>query len=129
MKLALYIARRLLLLAPMALGVTLASFLLAHAVPADPVSAFLGEQAAGDPQTVAAFRHRWGLDGSLPAQYAIYIRNLVQGDMGTSLSTRQPVTLDLRQHFPATIELATMATLLSIIVGIPLGILAAVKRN
>jgi peptide/nickel transport system permease protein len=119
----------LLLLGPMLLGITLLSFVLSHAVPADPVTANLGEQAAADPQVVAAFRHEWGLDRSLPEQYAVYLWNLAHGNLGTSISTRQPVGLDLRQRFPATIELAVVAMGLSILIGIPLGILSAVRRD
>lgn len=124
-----YIARRVLLLVPMLVGITLLSFLLSHAVPADPVAANLGDQAAADPTIVAAFRHHWGLDQPLYRQYLIYLWNLVHGNMGTSISTRQPVLLDLRQHLPATIEIAVAAMLLSLATGIPLGMLAAVNRE
>ncbi|HKX18737.1 MAG TPA: ABC transporter permease [bacterium] len=124
-----YIARRVLLLFPMLVGITVLSFLLSHAVPADPVAANLGDQAAADPTIVAAFRHRWGLDQPLYRQYLIYLWNLVHGNMGISISTRQPVLLDLRQHLPATIEIAVAAMLLSLATGIPLGMLAAVNRE
>jgi peptide/nickel transport system permease protein len=113
----------------MLVGITLLTFLLSHAVPADPVTASLGEQAAADPAVVAAFRHEWGLDRSLPAQYGIYLWNLVRGNFGVSISTRQPVWLDLRQTFPATVELAVVAMAASILAGIPLGVLSAVKRG
>jgi peptide/nickel transport system permease protein len=124
-----FVARRLLLLAPMLLGITLLSFLLSQAVPADPVTANLGEQAAADPQIVAAFRREWGLDRPLPEQYGIYVWNLLRGNFGVSISTRQPVLLDLRQRFPATIELAVVAMSLSILIGLPVGILSAVRRD
>ena len=123
-----YILRRVLLLIPMLAGITMMSFILSHAVPADPVSANVGEQAAADPTVVAAFRHRWGLDKPLYQQYLIYLWNLTHGDMGRSISTKQLVLLDLRQHLPATIELALPAMAFGIIVGVPLGILAAVHR-
>jgi peptide/nickel transport system permease protein len=123
-----YILRRVLLLIPMLAGITVMSFILSHAVPADPVSANVGEQAAADPAVVAAFRHRWGLDKPLYQQYLIYLWNLTHGDMGRSISTKQLVLLDLRQHLPATIELAVPAMAFGIVVGIPLGILAAVNR-
>jgi peptide/nickel transport system permease protein len=113
----------------MLVGITLLTFLLSHAVPADPVTASLGEQAAADPAVVAAFRHEWGLDRSLPEQYGIYLWNLVRGNFGVSISTRQPVWLDLRQTFPATVELAVVAMAASILAGIPLGVLSAVKRG
>ncbi len=124
-----YILRRVFLLGPMLVGITLMSFIVSHAVPADPVAAYLGEQAATDPGIVAAFRHQWGLDRPLYEQYAIYLWNLAHGDLGKSISTHQPVALDLQQHFPATIELASAAMALSLLVGIPLGILAAVNRE
>jgi peptide/nickel transport system permease protein len=113
----------------MLLGITLLSFLLSQAVPADPVTANLGEQAAGDPAAVAAFRKQWGLDRPLPEQYGIYVWNLVRGDLGRSISTKQPVALDLRQHFPATVELSLVAMAVSVLLGIPLGLLSAVKRD
>src|SRR6266513_2848484 len=118
-----YVGRRVLLLFPMLVGITLLSFVLSHAVPADPVAANLGEQAAADPTIVVAFRHHWGLDQPLYKQY------LIHGNMGTSISTRQPVLLDLRQHLPATIEISVAAMLLSLVTGIPLGMLAAVNRE
>lgn len=124
-----YIARRLLLFGPMLIGITLFSFLLSHAVPADPVTANLGEQAAANPEIVTAFRHAWGLDRPLHEQYLIYLWKLAHGDFGTSISTKQAVALDLRQRFPATVELAMVAMAISLIVGIPLGILSAVKRD
>jgi peptide/nickel transport system permease protein len=129
MNLRRYIFRRVLLLPLMFVGITLLSFVLSHAVPADPVTANLGEQAAADPRIVAAFRHRWGLDLPLPEQYLIYLWRLLHGDMGVSISTHQPVVLDLRQHLPATIELASAAMLLSIAIGIPAGIISAVSRD
>ncbi len=124
-----FIARRLLLFVPMLVGITLFSFLLSHAVPADPVTANLGEQAAANPEIVAAFRQAWGLDRPLHEQYLIYLWNLAHGDFGTSISTKQAVALDLRQRFPATVELAIVAMAISLIVGIPLGILSAVNRD
>jgi len=113
----------------MLLGITLLSFALSQAVPADPVTANLGEQAAADPQVVAAFRHEWGLDRPLPEQYLVYLWNLAHGNLGTSISTRQPVLTDLWQRFPATIELAVVAMSLSVVIGIPVGVLSAVKRD
>ena len=123
------VLRRLLLLVPMLLGVTLVSFVLTHAVPVDPVTAHLGEQAAADPEVVAAFRHEWGLDRPLWARYAVYVWNLARGHLGTSISTRQPVLLDLAQHLPATIELAVVAMAVAVLLGIPLGVLSAARRD
>ena len=129
MSLLSYITRRLLLFGPMLIGITFFSFLLSHTVPADPVTANLGEQAAANPEIVTAFRHAWGLDRPLYEQYLRYIWNLGHGEFGISISTKQPVALDLRQRFPATVELAIVAMAISLIVGIPLGILSAVKRD
>ena len=129
MSLQTYIARRVLFFIPMLVGITLISFILSHAVPANPVTANLGEQAAANPQVVAAFRHEWGLDKPLYVQYGLYLWNLAHGNLGTSISTRQPVALDIKQRFPATIELSVAAMIISLVLGIPLGILSAVKRN
>jgi peptide/nickel transport system permease protein len=127
--LGVFILRRLLLLVPMLIGITLISFILTNAIPADPVTANLGDRAAGDPQIVAAFRHRWGLDRPIYEQYGIYVWNLLHGDMGRSISTKQAVTLVLRQRLPATIELAIVSMVLSLVVGIPLGIVSALRRD
>jgi peptide/nickel transport system permease protein len=124
-----YVARRVVVLPFMIVGITLLTFILSHAVPADPIAANLGDQAAANPAVVAAFRHQWGLDRPLPQQYLIYLWNLVHGNMGVSISTHQPVLTDLSQHLPATIELALAAMLLSLAIGIPLGIVAAVRRD
>jgi peptide/nickel transport system permease protein len=113
----------------MLIGMTLLSFILSQAVPADPVTANLGEQAASNPAVVEAFRRRWGLDRPLPEQYGVYLWNVLHGDLGVSITTKQPVIQDLRRHLPATIELAVSAMAISILVGIPLGIVAAAKRD
>lgn len=113
----------------MLVGMTLISFTLSQAVPADPITANLGEQAASNPEVVAAFRHRWGLDRPLPEQYGIYLWNVLHGDLGRSITTKQPVVQDLRRHLPATIELAVAAMAISIVVGIPLGVIAAARRD
>jgi peptide/nickel transport system permease protein len=121
--------RRLLLMIPVLIGITLIAFVVSHAVPADPIISNLGQRAQDDPSIVGRYRHQWGLDRPLPVQYGIYVWNLLHGDLGVSITTRRPVTTDLRQFFPATLELSTAATLFSVIIGIPLGVLAAVRRN
>ncbi len=113
----------------MLIGMTLISFILSQAVPADPVTANLGEQAAANPEVVAAFRARWGLDRPPHEQYAVYLWNVLHGDLGTSITTKQPVVTDLRRHLPATIELAVAAMVIGVVVGIPLGVLAAARRD
>src|SRR5439155_1498810 len=87
-----------LLIPPMLVGITLLSFIVSHAVPADPVTANLGDQAAANPEIVAAFKHRWGLDRPLPEQYGIYLWRVIHGDLGVSISTRQPVAVDALKH-------------------------------
>ena len=121
--------RRLAAGALLCIGVTLIAFLLTLVVPGDPVAASLGDVAGDDPEIVAAFRARYGLDRPLPEQYAIYLGNLLQGDLGFSLNTRRPVLDDLRQYFPATVELAVAAMAVAMTAGIGLGVLAAVNRD
>jgi peptide/nickel transport system permease protein len=113
----------------MAIAATLIIFMIAHFVPADPIQAQLGDLASSNPRLVAAFRGRWGLDKPLWQQYGIFLEGLVQGDFGISIATRRPVAEDMRQYGPATIELATFAILITVVVGIPLGVLAAIKRD
>ena len=124
-----YIVRRLLLTIPILIGITLAAFVISHAIPADPVVASLGQRAQDDPTIVAQFRHQYGFDKPLPQQYLIYVQHLLQGDLGVSVSSRRPVIEDLKQYFPATLELSTAALLISLGLGIPLGVLSAVRRN
>src|ERR687885_252729 len=124
-----YIARRLALMVIAALGVTLISFVISHAVPADPIVSNLGQQASQRPEIVAAFRAKWGLDRPLYEQYFSFVGNLARGDLGTSINTRRPVATDVSQFLPATIELSTVSILFALIVGLPLGIAAAVYRD
>jgi peptide/nickel transport system permease protein len=129
MNLYTYVARRILLMIPILIGITLVAFIVSHAVPADPVIANLGQRAQDDPSIVGRYRHEWGLDQPLPIQYLTYIWNMIHGNLGVSITTRRPVATDLRQFFPATVELATGATIFSVILGVPLGVISAVRRN
>ena len=124
-----FVARRALALVLLAIGITLVVFLLTQLVPSDPVTANLGEQAAGDPEAVAAFKEHYGLDKPLPQRYLIYLGHVVQGDLGESALTRNPVTTDLGQFIPATAELAVFSIVIAILVGIPIGVAAAVKHD
>ncbi len=124
-----FIIRRLILLIPLLIGVTLVAFIISQTVPSDPVNAALGQNAVSDEELVAAFRAKWGLDQPPHIQYFTYIGNLLQGDMGTSISTRRPVTDDLSRFLPATIELATTAIILAVLIGVPFGIISAIRRN
>ena len=125
----LYAIRRLILMVPILLGMTVIAFIVSRAIPVDPIVAAIGDQAADHPAVVAAFREKWGLDQPVPIQYLTYLANLLHGDMGTSLYTHRPVLDDLRDYMPATIELATMTILISAAVSVPLGILAATRRG
>jgi len=124
-----FVARRAAALVLLAVGITLVVFLLTQAVPADPVASALGEQAAADPEAVAAFKEHYGLDKPLPARYAIYLGHLVQGDLGDSALTHNPVRNDLAAFVPATAELALYSIVIAVIVGVAFGVVAAVKRN
>jgi len=124
-----YILRRMLLMVVAALGVTLISFVISHAVPADPIVSNLGQQASQRPEIVAAFKARWGLDRPLHEQYLTFLGNLVHGDLGTSINTRRPIAADVSQFLPATVELSTVAILFALIIGLPLGVFAALYRD
>jgi peptide/nickel transport system permease protein len=114
---------------PLMVGMTLIAFVVSHALPADPVAANLGQHSMEDPTIVAAFRAQWGLDRPLPEQYLTYLKNLVQGNFGTSIRTHMPVSDDLARYLPASAELAIIATLVGTVVGIPFGVISAVRRN
>jgi peptide/nickel transport system permease protein len=124
-----YIAQRLIAMLLTALAATVVIFLISSKVPGDPVLAQLGDLAAADPAIVKTFRDRWRLDDPLPTRYWAFLTHLAQGDLGMSISTQRPVMDDIRQYAPATIELATAAFLLSMVIGVPLGIAAGVWRD
>jgi peptide/nickel transport system permease protein len=124
-----YLARRVMLMCVAALGVTLISFVISHAVPSDPIVSNLGQQASQRPEIVAAFRAKWGLDRPLYEQYLAFVGNLAHGDLGTSINTRRAIVTDVAQFLPATVELSTVSIAFALILGLPLGVLAAVKRD
>jgi peptide/nickel transport system permease protein len=124
-----YLLRRLGTSVLLLFGVTVVTFALTNLVPGDPIAAALGEGAASNPATVAAYVDKYGLDQPLPVQYATYVGNLFQGDMGTSLRTRQPVAEDLLKAVPATVEVALGSIIVSLAVGIALGSIAAYRRG
>ncbi|HEX6305377.1 MAG TPA: ABC transporter permease [Anaerolineales bacterium] len=121
-----YILRRLILAFPVIIGVTFLAFGMLLAT-GDPTSALAGEHAS--PALRAAIREELGLDDPLPVQYGRFLWRLVQGDFGRSIMTRTPVQNELKQFFPATMELALAAMLVAVLVGIPLGILAGYRHN
>lgn len=117
-----YLARRLLGLIPVALGVATITFALIHLVPGDPVVAMLGDMAS--PADVAGMRHELGLDLPLWRQYVSFVAGVAVGDLGESISTHQPVARLIRRRFPATLELAAAGLLVAIVIAFPLGIIA-----
>lgn len=124
-----YILRRLGTSLLLMLGVTMVTFLLTAIVPGDPVAAALGEGAASNPATVAAYRERYGLDEPLIVRYLIYLGQLLQGDLGTSIQTGRPVLEELATAVPATVELAVLAIIVSLVVSLVLGTWAAYRRG
>ena len=124
-----YISRRVLFLVILVFGITTMVFLLTQLVPGEPELAYLSQRSLSDPEVVAAFRARWGLDQPLYVQYITYIKNLAQGDLGTSFRTNQPVLVDLKQYLPATIELAVIAIIIAAVFGILFGVLSAIWQN
>jgi peptide/nickel transport system permease protein len=118
-----FVVRRLLLLVPILLGLSILVFLWIRALPAGPAQSLLGERAT--PETIAQIERQYGLDKPIHIQYWRYLKTVAQGDLGTTIRTRRPVTDELRERFPATIELAFAALLFATLLGIPLGFVAA----
>ena len=124
-----YILRRLVLMIVVMLGISVITFCISHYVPGDPLVANLGQTAMSDPEIVAAYEEKWGLNDPVPVQYINYMVNLLHGDMGTSIRTQQPVISDLAQYIPATFEMATLATIFSILFGLLFGLISAARHN
>ncbi|MDR3239983.1 MAG: ABC transporter permease [Clostridiales bacterium] len=124
-----YTVRRIALMFVLLIGVSLMVFLISNLVPSDPVAANLSQTAMSDPQVVAVFKEKWGLDKPILQQYWIYLQHLLKGDLGVSIRTGQPVAADLMRYFPATVELSVFAMLIAIVFGILFGVLSAVFRD
>src|SRR5882757_8099469 len=124
-----FIVSRLGITVMMALLATLVIFLIANMVPGDPVLAQLGDVAASNKEFVAEWRAKWGLDLPLWERYFVFLKGLAHGDLGVSIASQRPVLDDIVNYAPATIELATVGFLLSVAVGVPLGVIAAVRRD
>ncbi|MEU7695699.1 MULTISPECIES: ABC transporter permease [Microbispora] len=127
--LARFLVRRVLTAVLLALGITLVTFVLTNLVPGDPVAANLGQRALGDPAIVAQWRADHGLDRPLPQQYLLHLEGLLHGDLGTSQQSHRPVLDDLSEAVPATLELAGAAILVSLILGVGFGVIAALRRD
>lgn len=121
------IAKRLGLLVFVVFGVTLVTFFMSRVIPGDPASMIAGQRASEE--TLQSIRQQLGLDQPIWIQYFNYMGDLLQGDLGNSIRTQRPVVDDLLSFFPATLELAIAAFIIAILVGIPLGVLAALKKN
>ena len=122
-----HLGRRLLLLFPTLFGISLVTFFLLRWIPGDPIQTMLGERATAE--HVARYRAAHGLDEPIPVQYWRYIESLARGDWGRSIVTNLPVMSELAQRLPATVELGLSAMLIACAFGIPIGALAAYRRN
>lgn len=121
------LARRIGMSAIVLVGVSMLIFAIARVIPGDPVRIALGPNATAE--QITALRAEMHLDDPLPVQYAYFVSDLLRGDLGTSLYTNRPVTLDIREFLPATLELVLVAGIIMVALGLPLGILAARHRG
>jgi len=121
-----YITKRLLMLIPVLLGVSILAFSLTHLAPGDPAITIAGEHAS--PQTINAIREKYGLDKSLAVQYFIWLKDALQGDMGRSIVSNEYVTKEIMERFPNTFELTLFAMILAVIIGTIAGIVSASKQ-
>jgi ABC-type dipeptide/oligopeptide/nickel transport system permease component len=122
-----FIVRRVLLLVPILFGVSIVTFLMVHLVPGDPIQIMFGHSASG--ANLAVLRHEYGLDDPLPAQYARFMGDLLHGNMGISIHSGRPVSSEIGDRFPATLELTAAAMALAILLGVSVGVLAAGSRS
>ena len=122
-----YIVKRFFYFIPTLFLVALMVFSLIHLIPGDPVQVMLGDEA--EPEDIANLRRQLGLDRPLPVQFGLWLSNVLRGNFGTSIQTERPVLQSIRERFPVTLTLTTLATIFSIIFAIPSGILAAVHQN
>jgi peptide/nickel transport system permease protein len=129
MPIHLFILRRIVITIPLLIGITLVSFIIARAVPADPINANLSQRSMSDPAIVAAFRAEWGLDRTPVEQYLTFVGNLLQGNLGRSIKTRQPIAEDIARFLPATFELATYSIVTGVSLGLLFGVVSAVWYN
>ncbi|WP_040493670.1 ABC transporter permease [Ilumatobacter nonamiensis] len=122
-----FILRRLLTAIPVLLGILAVVFAIARLIPGDPCIAALGERATEE--VCNAYNERYGLNRSIPAQFAIYIGDVLQGDLGTSFRFNKPVTDLMIERLPTTIELSVAALTIAVFVGVPLGVISAYRHN
>ena len=122
-----YTARRLLLAIPVLLGILLVTFALARMIPGDPCKAMLGEKATV--QVCERFNEQYGLNKPIPVQFWIYMKDILRGDFGQSIRFSRPVTTILIERLPTTIELGLISLIIAVLIGIPAGVISALKRN
>jgi peptide/nickel transport system permease protein len=122
-----YIAQRLILMIGILFGVLTITFFLSRVLPASPANLILGDRPTAE--QVAVAEEELGLNKPLLVQYALYMGKIAQGDFGNSLRTNQPVLVEIRNRMGATLELTTLAIIIVIVVGVPLGVLSAVRQN
>lgn len=127
MKILVLVVNRLAWFVPTLLGLLAVVFFISHVIPADPAAFVAGENA--NPETIAIIRERLGLDQPLHIQFWRYIVSIVQGDMGRSIYTGRPVAEDLLSRLPATLELTFVTIIVTALIGVPLGVLSALRRN
>ncbi|WP_134499439.1 ABC transporter permease subunit [Microvirga pakistanensis] len=123
-----FILTRVSLIIPTFIGITLLAFFLIRLVPGDPIETLAGERGI-DPARHEQLRKEYGFDKPIIVQYGIYLARVLQGDLGKSMITQEPVLNEFRALFPATVELALCAILFALIIGLPAGIIAALRRN
>jgi peptide/nickel transport system permease protein len=125
--LARLIIRRLIFLVFVLFGLSIVTFSLSHIVPGDPARLMAGPRASKS--AVDKIRKKYGLDDPVPVQYVNYVKGVVRGDFGDSFTSRRPVSQDLKKYLPATMELGMYAFIISTLIGVPLGVISAVKRD
>jgi peptide/nickel transport system permease protein len=122
-----YLLRRLLLIIPVLIGLSIVTFAISHIVPGDPIRLAAGPQATAE--QIQKLQAEFGVNEPLYVQYLNYMKGVLRGDLGTSMMNRHPVAMDLRRYFPATFELVLVSTLLAVIIGVPMAMAAAVFRD
>jgi len=122
-----YIARRLLVSIPVLFGILLVTFILARSIPGDPCKAILGVKASAE--VCAEFTRRFGFDRPIYVQFGLYMGRVLQGDFGTSIRFSRPVSIILIERLPMTIELAVGGLILALAIGVPLGLISAMRHN
>jgi peptide/nickel transport system permease protein len=122
-----YTIRRILYSIPVLIGILVVTFVIARSIPGDPCKAMLGEKATKE--VCERFSREHGLDKPIPVQFIIFMKDVVRGDFGESIRYSRPITIILIERLPTTLELGFIALIIAVIVGIPLGVISAVKRN